>query len=196
MKDWAIHGIKYLSEKSEESINVGQTPLKAKYNLTFVEKNTGLLSTTTDLDIKKKKRFNFLNSFKETYSRVYKKKEISIFTAVVNEINYPKIGKFINTITRKLKRKGIDRLGYVWVRDIGEVKFEKHYHILIATSRVTKKQFYDLFHLKKHNKYKIKFVQSPNGITKYLNDKELYAAKRQRAYHTSRKFIKPKKKAF
>ena len=188
MKDWALHCIKYLSDKSEESFNVGQTPLKAKYIKTFVERNTGLLSSTTDLEIKKRKRTNSLNLFNETYARLYEKKEISIFSAVVSGIDYPKMGKFVNTITRKFKRKGIERLGYLWVRDVGEIKFEKHYHILIASSKVTKEQFFDLFYIKKHNKYDIQFVKSPNGITRYLTDKELYAGRRQRAYQASRNF--------
>jgi hypothetical protein len=40
--------------------------------------------------------------------------------------------------------------------------------------------------------YKIERVKTPYGISKYLNEKELYAAKRERAYQCSRKFQKPK----
>ncbi len=192
MNNWGIHCIQYLSKKSIESINTGQTPLTPKYNLTFVEKNTGLLSTTSDLDLKKRKRLCSFVAFRDTYSRLYKKNRVSILTIVVNDADYPKIGKFINTITRKLKRKGIERLGYIWVRDIGDIKFEKHYHVLIATSPITKELFFEMFHKKKHSNYEVQFVRSTNGITRYLTDKELFAAKRQRAYQASRKFKNPK----
>jgi hypothetical protein len=188
---------KYLSDGSKKSDNIGQTPIIAKYENTFVNTVTGEVRSVTDLQSKIYKRDNCLKLFFRVYTKWFVKKSHSIICAVVNQDEYDTISKFINTITRKLQRKGIDRLGYVWVRDVGKEKFHKHFHILIATTRINKVLFNELFNGKKHNRYEVQFLKTPRGMAKYITDKDLYGANKQRTYGKSRQFpivkaIKPK----
>lgn len=188
MDTWLLKNITYLSEGSNKSDNSGQLPLVPKYRKTFINLETQQLKSVTDLESKIYKRDKILEGFIKVYGEDFKLNNISIFSAVVNQEKYLTMGKFLNTFTRKLKRKGIDRLGYIWVRDVGDFKFHLHYHILIATERINEKQFNELFKTKKHNDYEIQFVKSPKGISGYLKDKELYGTNKQRSYAKSREF--------
>jgi hypothetical protein len=187
MSEWVLRNIRYLSEGSNKSVNTGQTPILPKYNKTYLNIETGELNEVSDLQSKIYKRDKFLRLFFNVYQKYYSNKKITILSAVVNQDTYPTITKFINTITRKLKRKGIDRLGYFWVRDIGDKRFHKHFHILLATSRISAEKFKSIFENKDHNNYDIEFLKS-KGMKSYINDKELYAANKQRAFGKSKTF--------
>jgi len=187
MSEWALRKIRYLSEGSNKSVNSGQTPILPKYQKTFLNIETGELNEITDLQSKIYKRDKFLRLFFNVYQKYYSNKKITILSAVVNQDTYPTITKFINTITRKLKRKGIERLGYFWVRDVGDKRFHKHFHILLATSRISAEKFKSIFEKKDHNNYDIEFLKS-KGMKSYINDKELYAANKQRAFGKSKTF--------
>ena len=187
MSEWALRKIRYLSEGSNKSVNTGQTPILPKYQKTFLNIETGELNEITDLQSKIYKRDKFLRLFFNVYQKYYSNKKITILSAVVNQDTYPTITKFINTITRKLKRKGIERLGYFWVRDVGDKRFHKHFHILLATSRISAEKFKSIFEKKDHNNYDIEFLKS-KGMKSYINDKELYAANKQRAFGKSKTF--------
>ena len=184
--------LQYFKGESIKSNNTGHYPLQPKYKKTFFDSETSSCWSVTDLDIKKQKRTNTISEFKNAYSRLYYLKKVSLFTAVVNQAYYDKIGKFINTITRKFKRKGISKLGHVWVRDIGDVKFVKHFHVLLATDYLNKDSFNEIFMKKKHSKYEIQYVKTVGGISNYLVNKELFASRGERAYQKSRCFSKPK----
>jgi hypothetical protein len=188
MSHWKILKIEYLSEGSSLSDNMGQIPIKAKYKKTFLNTETGELSSTTDLQSKIYKRNNYLKLFLNVYEKYFAQKRITILTCVVYIYKYPTITSFINMLSRKLVRKGIQRLGYVWVRDVGDVQFEKHYHVLIATQRIDGKQFHELFKNKKHNDYKVEFKKTPNGMKDYLSKKDLFGEKKQRSFGKSRRF--------
>jgi hypothetical protein len=187
MNEWALRNIRYLSEGSNKSVNVGQTPVLEKYKKTFLNLETGELKEITDLQSKIYKRDRFMRDFFNAYLKSFSNKKVSILSAVVNQDTYPTITKFINTITRKLKRKGIERLGYFWVRDVGDKRFHKHFHILLATSRISAEKFKSIFENKDHNNYDIEFLKS-KGMKSYINDKELYAANKQRAFGKSKTF--------
>lgn len=187
MSEWALRKIRYLSEGSNKSVNSGQTPILPKYQKTFLNIETGELNEITDLQSKIYKRDRFLQSFFNVYYGSNTKNKISILSAVVNQDSYPTITKFINTITRKLKRKGIDRLGYFWVRDVGDKRFHKHFHIFLATSKISAEKFKSIFEKKDHSNYEIEFLKS-KGMKRYINDKELYAANKQRAFGISKTF--------
>jgi hypothetical protein len=117
---------------------------------------------------------------------------VSLFSLVVSDDEYDgKMSKFINTFSKKLKRKGIEKLGYVWARDIGEIKFEKHFHLLFATSYIPYKLFKELFSKKTSDKYNIQFVKKVNGIIRYIKEKELFASHKQRAFGKSKEFLLP-----
>ena len=188
MNDWILTKLVYLSEGSTDSNNMGQIPLKAKYKKTFLNSSTGELVSITDLQSKIHKRNKFIQLFMEAYLRHFKNKSISILCFVVYPNRYENISKFTNSISRKLKRKEISRLGYVWVRDIGDERFEKHFHYLLATSRIDADLFYELFHKKNHNDYEVEFMKTDNGMKKYINKKDLYGEKKQRSFGKSRLF--------
>jgi hypothetical protein len=187
MSEWVLRNIRYLSEGSNKSVNTGQTPIFPKYNKTYLNIETGELNEVSDLQSKIYKRDKFLRLFFNVYQKYYSNKKITILSAVVNQDTYPTITKFINTITRKLKRKGIDRLGYFWVRDIGDKRFHKHFHILLATSIISTEKFKSIFEKKDHSNYEIEYLKS-KGMKSYINDKELYAANKQRAFGKSKTF--------
>lgn len=187
MSEWALRKIRYLSEGSNKSVNSGQTPILPKYQKTFLNIETGELNEITDLQSKIYKRDKFLRLFFNVYQKYYFNKKITILSAVVNQDTYPRITKFINTITRKLKRKGIERLGYFWVRDVGDKRFHKHFHIFLATSKVSAEKFKSIFEKKDHSNYEIEYLKS-KGMKSYINDKELYAANKQRAFGISKTF--------
>ncbi|OYU84275.1 MAG: hypothetical protein CFE24_07255 [Flavobacterium sp. BFFFF2] len=155
--------------------------------MSFVNEDTGEVFETNDLIIKKGKRKRNFNSFHSCYIKAYQKKEISILTMVVERSAYYNISKFINTITRKLTRKGIKKLGYVWTKDIGDERFEKHFHVLLATSRIENADFKELF-TKKKESYSVQFMQTKRGMFNYLNKKELYTEGKSRAYGKSKTF--------
>ena len=129
MGEWALRNIRYLSEGSNKSVNKGQTSILPKYSKTYLNIETGELNEVTDLQSKIYKRDKYLRLFFNVYLKYFSNKKITILSAVVNQDTYPTITKFINTITRKLKRKGIDRLGYFWIRDVGDERFHNHFHI-------------------------------------------------------------------
>lgn len=192
MKPYQLFKIKYLSGKSLNSDNSGQTPQQAKYEKTFVNVYTGELSSITDVDSKKYKRNKYFEDFQRIYSPLYQAKEVSILALVVCQDQYETITKFLNTISRKLKRKGVEKYGYVWVRDIGDKKFNKHYHLLLATSRIDKEQFNFIFKTKKTQGYEVQFMKSNKGLIRYIKKKELYGINRQRTYGRSRMFKRPR----
>ncbi len=193
MNNWKLFNLSYLSGRSDKSDNMGQIPLTAKYQKTFVNNETGELRKVTDLESKIYKRDKNLKLFFKIYSKHFTNKKVSLLSAVVNQENYSTITKFVNTINRKLKRAGVDRLGYVWIRDVGDEIFHKHFHIIIATSRIREEIFYELFCKKKHNHYEVQFVKTIKGILKYIIDKDLFGEHKQRSYGKSRKFPIKKK---
>jgi hypothetical protein len=192
MQQWVIAGIKYLDEGSVYSDSMGQYPLKARYIKRIVNLYTGELIEITDLQTKKRNRNNALNMFFGEYANFHKKAEISILSLVVDASKYDTIATFNASFNKKLKRKGIKRLGYVWVRDIGDFKFEKHFHVLIATSSISEAMFHSLFQKNKDNKYKVQFLKTKYGMKNYIKAKELYAALKQRSYGRSREFLSHK----
>lgn len=189
MSDYRLFKLEYLEGSENNSNNLGQTARKAKSLKTFLNTTTGVLHSITDLELLKSKRNNMINSFVATYDRLYTNEEISIFSFVVNENDYSTVSKFLNTISGKLRRKNIIKLGYFWVRDVGDIEFQPHFHIVMATSRISKDDFEKLF-LKKPQKFKVEFQKTKSGLKKYLMDKELFGKKGQRTFGRSKEFKK------
>ncbi len=190
MKEWRLSNIKYISEASILSDNSGQIPKKAKYQLTFINIITGYMSFSSDIIQKRTKRNKIIDCFQNTYSKLYfERKSVSIFSCVVSQEQYNSPSKFIQAFKRKFARKGIQVLGYIWVRDIGDIKFDLHYHFLIATERIGSDIFKELFSSKKKRAYEVQFLRTRTGMSRYLQKKELYGKKKQRSTGMSRKFI-------
>ncbi len=190
MSNYKLWKFDVLSGGSIESDNSGQIPHQAKYRKHFVNLDTAEVSSVTDLDSRKFKRNRHIVNFTKTYSAQFKKQDVSILSCVVNESRYSTVSKFINMIGKKLSRKKIEKLGYVWVRDVGEIIFERHFHVIIAVSRITQKSFDELFSAKRHSLFEVEFLRNPNGIKAYLTKKELFGIKKQRSYGKSKEFKK------
>lgn len=188
MKTYKLWKFDLLSGASIESDKLGQTPQQAKYRKHFVNLDTAEVSSITDLDSRKFKRNKHIANFTNTYRGQFKKQIVSVLSFVVNESKYPTVSQFINMLGKKLSRKQIDKLGYIWVRDVGEINFERHFHIIVATSRITAKMFQELFSKKTHSHFDVEFMRNPNGLKAYLTRKELFGVKRQRSYGKSKEF--------
>lgn len=192
MKEWKLIRYQPISETSNTSDNVGQTPLLPKYDKIYLNLETAEVKYSNDLIQKKNRRNSIFNSFSNIYSRLYSKNLVSLFSIVVSNDEYDgKMSKFINSFSKKLKRKGIDKLGYVWIRDIGDIKFEKHFHLLFASSFISSKLFKELFSKKSSNQYSVQFIKKINGIKRYIREKELFASHKQRAFGKSKEFLLP-----
>lgn len=192
MGDIKCVGVSPIGETSIYSDKSGQTPLRAKWYLWFKNAETGKSFSTTDLYLRKKKRGNNLELFKEVYLPLFKQKAVTVFLVVVEKSKYENISSFLSDFKRKLSRKGIPVLGYVWQQDIGYVRFEKHYHVMLVTPRLDKHLIKNL-RKQKRNKigYKFEFCDSILDFKGYLQVKELYAENGKRAYGRSNKFKHP-----
>jgi hypothetical protein len=188
MNQYKLWRFEVLSGASIESDKSGQIPQKAKYRKHFVNLETAEVSSITDLDSRKFKRNKHITNFTNAYKTLFKNQDVSILTFAVNESKYDSVSKFLNMLGKKLSRKQVDKLGYVWVRDVGDIKFDRHFHVLIATSRITAEMFQELFSKKKHSHFDVEFMRNPNGLKAYLTRKELYGVKKQRSYGKSKEF--------
>ena len=189
MDKWKLVRFERLSIASnKDNLNNGQIPQQIKIKYFWVNLDTGECPVTTDIDSKKYKRSKMLNDFLWIYIKKVKKKEVTVLGFVYYEVGNNTISKFINMLSRKLMRKNISKLGHIWVRDVGDRKGKKHFHILIATSRIRPAIYKELFSKKKHADYNVEFINSIRGMKNYLTQKELYGAYRKRAFGSSREF--------
>jgi len=189
MKQWVFMASRAIAGRSYHVDKSGQIPQDAKRMLTFKNIITGKMSRITDLDLKKQKRGYILKLFLNIYSKSFKKKELTVFLIVVDENIYGLPSKFISNFKRKLIRKGIRILGYVWQKDVGEIRFEKHFHFIIITRRLEKGILNSLFKNKKVDAgYSFELCRSISRFKNYLNRKEIYAAKGKRSFGRSGNF--------
>jgi hypothetical protein len=190
MKQYIFLKYQALLGKSYNSNNTGQTALEPMYIKTFINTFTNNFCQISDLEIRKNKRNQYLDNFTSTYERSYHEKSISILGIVVNVSDFSSITSFISTIKKKLRRKKIQVLGYVWVRDSGEKRVKPHFHILLASSRISQEQFDELFSKKRKSNYEIQLSYFPKGLKAYLKKKGIFGKKRQKAFGKSRIFKK------
>lgn len=177
---------KYIAKGLMNSDKSGQNVIQAKYQLGFLNEDTGEYHETTDLKIKKARKIKRFNQFKEKYLSPLKKKEISISLLVTNKKDWPNQSDFFSYLKKKLTRMNVLVLGYVWANDIGEETLEDHTHTVIATSRLSSDQIKKL--IKKKNKYKLVMNKNLPAFNKYLKKKELYAENKKRSWGSSRQF--------
>lgn len=190
-----LYRLKYLLEGSNDSNNSGYTPNVPKYEKTYFEDTTSELIVTTDLAERIQMRDQNLNLFFNKYLPLhFELKTATILCAIVNYSHYSQINKFISNFQRYLKRRKIELLGYVWQRDVGDFKFEKHYHLLIATSIINTEVLMQV--LLRGNMYpdksRIEVLRTKTGMYKYLKKKEIYAARYQKGFTKSQCFRGPK----
>lgn len=192
MNPYRLLKITPISTMSINRFNSGQIPHQPKLIKTYGNVFNGEIYEINDVQSKLWKRNKNLNLFYDIYKKAYKLNKVTILGIVVNQKDYETLSPFISSFTKKLKRKGIERLGYVWIRDVGDVNFEPHYHIIFATSLISDSVFKDLFKNKKHDKYSVEIMKSKKGLYDYLKEKQLFGKKRQRTNGKSRKFLSPK----
>ena len=195
MKQYTFLKYESLLGKSLNSNNTGQTPLEPMYIKTFINNYTNTVCQISDLDIRKNKRNQYLDTFISTYEKSYYEQSISIFGIIVNVSDYPSITKFLEMLKKKLKRKVIETLGFVWLRDAGDKVAEPHFHIILASTRISKEQFQEIFSKKRKSNYEVQLSYFPNGLKSYFKKKGVFGKKKQRSFGKSRIFktIKSKK---
>jgi hypothetical protein len=190
MKQYTFLKYESLLGRSYNSNNTGQTPLEPMYIKTFVNNYTNTVCQISDLDIRKNKRNHYLDTFISTYEKLYYKESISILGIIVNVSDYPTITKFLEMFKKKLKRKDIETLGYVWLRDAGDKVAEPHFHIILASTRILKEQFKEMFTKKKISNYEVQLSYFPNGLKAYFKKKGVFGKKKQRSFGKSTIFKK------
>jgi hypothetical protein len=186
--------LRYLLEGSNNSNNSGYIPNIPKYEKTYLEGATCDMSVTTDLAERIQARDMNLNHFFSKYVPLqFDKKTATILCAIVDQSHYLKITDFISNVKRFLKRRKIDVLGYIWQRDVGDFKFEKHYHLLIATSIINPEVIMqiELWGNRCPDKSRIQVLRTKSGMCKYLKKKEIYAARYQKGFTKSQFFKSP-----
>lgn len=188
MKDWMFIGFRPIEEASNVTDKSGQTPLRARKKLFFKDLNTGKISSTTDLEYKKKAKRSILDDFQRAYLKSFSKKKITIMLIVIKESKYPDISRFIQDYKKKLARRKIFTLGYMWVRDVGEVKFEKHIHLVLVTNRITGDEFRSMMSSRRAKGYDVELCNNVPGFKSYLRKKDLFGANRQRSFGRSTDF--------
>jgi len=153
---------------------------------------TGQVFTTTDLDMRKHKRRKRLALFKNFYIDAFVHKRVSVFL-VVAEINKYKSAKIIiDLLKEKMNQYHVRVLGYYWQRDVGEVKFELHFHIIFVVERISGVTAKRMMSNKRVGFYKMVLCFSLNKFKRYLETKEIYGAHRQRSFGVSQMFKLPK----
>lgn len=182
-----------ISGRSNNSDKFGITPRKATYKKHLVNTATGEYFCDTDLESKKRKRNKMLKKFKDTYAYSFKKQQISILSFVIDEKDYETPSKFLNNLNKRLKKLNIQRYGYVWVRDVGEKRAVPHYHILVATSRISPADFKKLCSTR-GAKFEVQFAETKTGLTAYLMEKEIFGKENQKTFGKSEIYLKPKSK--
>ncbi len=190
MKQYTFLKYESLLGKSYNSNNTGQTPLEPMYIKTFINNYTNTVCHISDLDIRKNKRNQYLDTFISTYEKSYYEQSISILGIIINVSVYPSITKFLEMLKKKLKRKDIETLGYVWLRDAGDEVAEPHFHIILTSTRISKEQFKELFEVKKNSNYEVQLSYFPNGLKSYFKKKGIFGKKQQRSFGKSRIFKK------
>jgi hypothetical protein len=160
---------------------------KPIYSSVFQNDNDGSFFELDDVQIMRYKRNKALCMFFETYAN---KEKYQLF-----EFGLPfLVSENMSVIIRKLKRKcdSINNkvLGYLWVYDVGEENFGKHYHLLIATMKINDYKYPNALKLDfKGSKIHGDFVRTNEAFKNYLIGKCLYdRGYRKRLYGKSINF--------
>ncbi len=189
---WKFYSMTPLFDKGSMIIDIrGELAQEAKRRLNFVEDETGLISSVTDLKLKKQKRNRKILQFKQTYQRLAEIKKVSIILVAVSIEKYTTAKQYMDILKDQLKSNGLELYGYYYQRDIGEKVFKRHFHFMVATSRIANDNVGNL--LKKCSSKNNKATLSINieGFSKYLMNKEIYCPYKHKSWGCSRYFNKP-----
>ncbi len=180
-----------LCEKSKDIDKWGEIPHKPRRQLVFVEDETGETFRITDLSLKKIKRNKVLFKLYSTYKEYIKKKEISSVFLVLEVKRISNISNYIKNLKKALKKRNVNLYAYYWQRDVGDILFVPHYHIIIIVSKINYEVLSKLFKSKNRCGHKAEFGHSLYDFKSYLKKKEFYAPFKKRNYALSKFLIKP-----
>jgi hypothetical protein len=169
----------------------GEVAHEPTRDIIFVDDSTGEIFISNDLKIKIYKRNKKIKAFYEFYNHYFKKKLVSIVLYVVNVKCISSISNQLKSIRKKLKKKQIQLLANYWQRDIGEKKFEPHFHLMLALPRINIELFNQLFEGDYESGAKAELCDDLQKFTKYLMKKKFFAPFKQKNNSISRKLLKP-----
>lgn len=189
---WRFYGTTPLYERGSLIIDIrGEIAQEAKRCLHFVEDETGLISRVTDLQLKKQKRNRKILQFKQLYQHLAEIEHISIILISVCIDKYPTAKQYMDILKDQLKANNIELYGYYYQRDIGEKRFERHFHFFVATSRIANNKVVHFLRKCSSRLNKITLSFSIEGFSSYLMKKEIYCPYKHKSWGCSRNFYKP-----
>ena len=189
---WKFYGTTPLFERESLIIDIrGEIAQEAKRCLHFVEDETGLISRVTDLQLKKQKRNRKILQFKQTYQRLAEMKEVSIVLVVVCINKYKTPKQYMDLLKDQLKASGLMLYGYYYQRDIGDKEFKRHFHFMVAISRIANHNVIKFLKKCHSSSNKVTLNFSIEGFSNYLMKKEIYCPYKCKSWGCSRKFMKP-----
>lgn len=95
---------------------------------------------TDSLKSARSRKHKRIEAFNSTFQPMYRKKRCTLWFATITLANeIPPISNIMAALKKRLKRQGIIVFGYLWVFEVGTKngKHHLHYHLLLATSRMT-----------------------------------------------------------
>lgn len=141
--DWYTELMQY---QEEQPITNWIVKTKPKWYVDLLEsimdKETGeILSqgvyTTDDLTSGNYRKIKAVNRFCSHFNPLYRKRKVSLFFGALTLANQSKVDirKLTKLYKQRLKRNGVDVLGFLWVLEISDT-LHVHYHFLMATNRL------------------------------------------------------------
>jgi len=170
--------------------NWGEIPRKATKELIFKHKENNQTRATTDLALTLKKRNKRFAEFRNTYYRLFKKREISVLLFVCSIDRYKSPSIALKDCIRKIKRLNHTVLGYIAIRDIGDIEFKRHFHIMLSLKKISKDEFENLKGRKRSENYEFILCEDLTDFVHYLSEKAVYAPYKHKSYYSSRQFRK------
>ncbi|WP_439506670.1 hypothetical protein [Sediminibacterium sp.] len=172
--------------------NRGEIARTPKTIITFHNSETLQYIKVDDVVLAKQRRNRRFLKFLKTYKNAFKKKDISVLLSVVDIDAYPSPKAYVDLLKDRCKAKSIDIHGYIWLRDIGDKEFKRHYHFIIVTSRIKNSLSSTLFEKLNTKDADHIFCNNLKASVEYLIAKEMYSPLKSRSYGSSRSFIIPK----
>lgn len=169
----------------------GEVAHEPTRDIILINEETGELFVTNDLATKLYNRNKKIKKLYNFYRWYFLKRQISVVVYVVNVKSISTISNHLKNLKRKFIKKHIQLLAYYWQRDIGEIVFEAHYHVILILPRIDIKLFNELFMGKCKSGAKAEFCKDLSDFTRYLNKKEIFAPHKKRSNSISRKLLKP-----
>ena len=189
---WKFYNMTPLFEKGSMIIDIrGEVAQEAKRRLHFFEEETGLISSVTDLKLKKQKRNRKILQFKQSYQRLFEMNQISIVLVAVCIDKYTTPKQYMDILKDQLKASGLVLYGYYYQRDIGDIEFKRHFHFMVAISRIANYNVIKFLRKCHSSSNKVTLSFSIEGFSNYLMKKEIYCPYKCKSWGCSRKFMKP-----